>query len=503
MKKILAIDDQDFYLELLRISLKKYILDCEVVTSLSGEDGIELAKKELPDAILLDISMPGMNGFEVCKVLKENLLTKSIPILMVSVYGTDSKIRIEGLNAGADAFISKPYDITELVAMVNVMLRIKNAEDLLRNHNENLEIFIKKQIKEFSDTEDRFLQISEYALEFFWEVDSIGLFTYVSPVIEKILGYKMDEIVGKKHIYGFCHPKYKNVAKKELSEVFKKKQNYKGNEILYLRKNGNKVWYAVSGFPIFDSNSNFIGYRGVNHDITQRKLAEEARNKSLLEIDAYQKKLKKLNSELTFAEEKERSRIAEYIHDSIGQTLSIANLKLSSLSNLDLLPKIKRIIEESSELINNAIIESRTLTSDLVPPILHEFGMIAAIKWKLDQISEKFGIDTFWQSNEESLKIDNDVSILLYRIVCELLNNAIKHAGADQITIELSKELNKIIVLVIDNGKGFNYNSKTSLTDHGGFGLFSINERLDSIQGLMEIESGSNNGTKARIIFPV
>nr|NQU92100.1 PAS domain S-box protein [Bacteroidota bacterium] len=503
MKKILAIDDQSSNLELIRFSLGKYIPDYEVITALSGEEGIRLAREELPDGILLDIFMPEMNGFEVCKILKKDDSTRSIPILMVSALGTNSKIRIEGLNSGADAFISKPYDIAELVALVNVMLRIKNAEDLLRKRNENLEIFIKKQIKEFSDTEDRFLQISEYALEFFWEVDDMGLFTYVSPVIEKILGFKLDEIVGKMHIYDFCHPKNINKTKKLLSEIFDKRENYAGNEVLYLRKNGNKVWYAISGFPIWDSSSNFMGYRGVNHDITQRKLAEEARRKSLREIDAYQKKLKNLNSELTIAEEKERKKIAEYIHDSIGQTLSIANLKLSSLLNLDLMPKSQRIIQESSDLINNAIVESRTLTYDLSPPVLYEFGLIAAIKWKLDQISKKFGIKTRFQSSEESFEIDNDVRILLYRIICELLNNVIKHAEADLIKIELSRDQDKIFVCVIDNGKGFNFNSKARLTDHGGFGLFSINERLDSIQGSMVIESKPKKGMKARIIFPV
>jgi PAS domain S-box-containing protein len=503
VKKILAIDDQTFYLELIRISLSKHIPGCKVITALSGEEGIASAIKELPNAILLDISMPGKNGFEVCKILKENPLTKSIPILMVSVFGKDSKIRTEGLNSGADAFISKPYDSAELIAMVNVLLRINHAEDLLKKRNENLEIFIKKQIKEFSDTEDRFLQISEYAQEFFWELDTEGLFTYVSPVIEKILGYKLNEIVGTKHLYDFCVPESGNEIKLLLNEISEKRDNYNGIEVQYAHKTSSKLWYAISGFPIYDAKSNFVGYRGVNHDVTLRKVSEEAQEKNLLEIAAYQRKLKILNSKLTIAEERERKRIAEYIHDSMGQTLSIANLKLSSLANEEMKPKYSKIIKESSELINNAIVESRTLTYDLSLPVLHEFGLYVAIKGKLDQINSEFGIKTHINNNAEKYKIGTDARMLLYRIVCELLNNVIKHADAGIIDVDLTMDHENIIVSVSDNGKGFNFIPNSSLTDNGGFGLFSISVRLESIQGSMVIDSKQNEGTRVKIFFPV
>ena len=223
-------------------------------------------------------------------------------------------------------------DKAELKAQVNVMLRIKFAEDLLRKRNENLEILIKMQTAEFQNIEERYLKVSGYALEYFWEVDQSGQFTYVSPVIAKILGFDSEEIVGIKSLYDFCSYNEDNESKAFMADIFARRENFTGNEILCLHKNGKKVWLTISGFPIFDGNNNFAGYIGVNHDITRRREAEEANKKHLEKINEYQKKLKSLNYELTVAEEKERRKIAEYLHDGLGQTISIVAIKLSAIA---------------------------------------------------------------------------------------------------------------------------------------------------------------------------
>ena len=318
MKKILAIDDNTDNLELIKTILKRDIPNCNVFTSKLGEEGIVIAKKEIPDTILLDIHMPEMDGFVVCEILKNNETTKSIPILLVSGLGHETNNRIKGLNYGADAFISKPFDKAELVALVNVMLRIKQAEDLLKKRNENLEIFIKKQTKEFNENEERFLQISEYALEFFWEIDAYGVFTYISPVAERILGYKIDEIIGTRTLFDFPFQKNNKNAKEELIKFFESRSNYNEQEVIGIQKNDKKIWLKINGFPIFNEKSEFVGYRGVTHDITRHKQSEEDLRKSMAEIKTYQKQLKNLNSELIYTEDKERRRIAEYIHDSIA-----------------------------------------------------------------------------------------------------------------------------------------------------------------------------------------
>jgi PAS domain S-box-containing protein len=502
MKKILVIDDNPVNLRLISVILTLDFLDYHVFLSQSGIEGIEIAKKELPDTILLDILMPGMDGFEVCHILKSNESTRHIPILLVSAVG-EMSYRIKGLNAGADAFISKPIDRAELNAQVNVMLRIKFAEDILRNRNENLEILIKKQTAEFDSIEYRYQKVSEYALEYFWEIDQNGRFTYVSPVVVRILGYSPDEITGKKSLFDFCSFNENTKSKELLGSIFAQRENFSGNEVLCSHKNGNKIWLTISGFPFFDGNNSFAGYIGVNHDITRRKMAEEANKEQLEKINEYQKKLKNLYFELTIAEEKERRKIAEYLHDGLGQTISIASIKLSSIARGELSPAVKKTIEESAELLRNAINESRTLVYDLSPPILYELGLIAAIKWKLDQIEKKFSVITDFRFEENSITLETDIKILIFRMICELLNNAIKHAHADLITVEIVNNSQNIVISVIDNGKGFDLSRGITLSELSGFGLFIINERLDALQGSMQIDSEPSKGSKITIIVPI
>lgn len=503
MKKILVIDDNLTNLRLIKLVLIKDLQDCKVYIAVSGKEGIQIAQEELPEIILLDIIMPGMNGFEVCKALKTYEQTKHIPILLVSALGNNTEDRIRGLDMGADAFLAKPFDRAELISQVNVLLRIKSAEDLLRKRNEDLELFIKKQSKDFTESEDRFLQISEHALEYFWEVDSKGLYTYISSVIEKIVGYKNKEVIGKEFLFDFPNSKDKKQVRELLFTVFSNKQNYEGIEILCLHKNGSNIWLKISGFAIYDKDLKFSGYRGVTNDITIRKQTEEDLKKSLEEIKNYQLKLKKLNLTLALAEEKERRRIAEYLHDGIGQLLSISHIKLSSLISKNLTTDIQKIIRESNEYISDAIVQSRLLTYDLSPPILYELGLIPAIKWKLDQIIKNNKIEANLYGEETVLNLNTDSSILLYRIICELLINVTKHANADKIDIQVSKDSNFYTFAVIDNGKGFDYTSESKYTKKEGYGLFSINERLESIQGSLFIESGTEKGSVATVRIPI
>ena len=135
MPKLLVIDDDlDFCLSM--ADLLEALIDGAVVTTAnSGSAGIMAAESDPPDIILLDLSMPVMDGFETSRRLKGNEQTRNIPIIMLTGHGTDSSSKVRGLDVGADAFLNKPCDSGELVAQINVMLRIKYAEDMMRSEN--------------------------------------------------------------------------------------------------------------------------------------------------------------------------------------------------------------------------------------------------------------------------------------------------------------------------------------------------------------------------------
>jgi CheY-like chemotaxis protein len=146
--KILAIDDKKDNLITLSASLKSLIPGCNVIIAQSGPEGIEKAKAELPDTILLDIKMPGMEGFEVCNRLKHDESTRHIPIIMISAIKTESEDFVKGLESGADAYLAKPIEEYVMVAQVNTALRIKKAEDQLRDQKDLLESIVQERTAE-------------------------------------------------------------------------------------------------------------------------------------------------------------------------------------------------------------------------------------------------------------------------------------------------------------------------------------------------------------------
>ncbi|MCK5837434.1 MAG: response regulator, partial [Desulfobacula sp.] len=150
MTKILAIDDKEDNLISLSAILKSLISGCTVITALSGAEGIEKAKTESPDTILLDIKMSGMDGYETCKRLKENKEIRHIPVIMISAILTGSNDLIKGLDIGADAYLAKPIDEHVLIAQVKTALRMKTAEDILRRQKDVLEEMVQERTAELT-----------------------------------------------------------------------------------------------------------------------------------------------------------------------------------------------------------------------------------------------------------------------------------------------------------------------------------------------------------------
>lgn len=156
MKKIVLIDDDQAQLTITKSIIEKNFDDFKVYTSLSGMAGFELAKKEIPDTILLDIVMPNTDGYTICKLLKAEKCTRHIPVIMMTGIEKNTESRAKGLEIGADAFLYKPIDPIELIAQIKVMLRIKDAENKLRTEKENLEIKVLESTQELKKSETKF-----------------------------------------------------------------------------------------------------------------------------------------------------------------------------------------------------------------------------------------------------------------------------------------------------------------------------------------------------------
>jgi len=219
MKKFLIIDDQPENLITHEAVLKSFMPDCEIITALSGAEGIEKAVVRQPDIILLDIVMPSMDGYLVCSSLKSNPQTKNTLILLVTARKTDTMSRAKGLEAGADAFLSKPYDTSEYIAQIKVLLRLKETEDQLRKENELVEAKVDERTQELQEAnvmlslkieehtkareelvefKHRLETIMNSSLEGFWVSDLKGNLLEVNDTLCQMTGYANEELIRMK-----------------------------------------------------------------------------------------------------------------------------------------------------------------------------------------------------------------------------------------------------------------------------------------------------------------
>ena len=206
MPKILVIDDKQDNLTAITALLKNLMPECAMSTALSGPEGIVKALQELPDTILLDINMPVVDGFETCRRLKADERTRPIPVIMVTAVRADTPSRIKGLELGADAFLSKPIDESELISQIRVALRIKAAEDALRRERDSLEALVQERTDELRKSEERFRIAQEMSPDGFTILrpvrdaeDRVVDFTWVyeNPAIARLNGSDRAEGVGQ------------------------------------------------------------------------------------------------------------------------------------------------------------------------------------------------------------------------------------------------------------------------------------------------------------------
>ncbi len=191
--KILVVDDEEKNLRLISAILKNYGYTFE--TAKNGIEALEKTKTFKADLIFLDVMMPEMDGYEACKKLKENPATKHIPVVMVTAL-TERESKIKGLEMGANDFLTKPVDSTEIIIRTKNLLRIKEFEDFLKNHNELLDAEVKRktsQLKEsYIDTIHKLTKVAEYKDED--TASHIKRSGYFSTALARKLGWTEDKL---------------------------------------------------------------------------------------------------------------------------------------------------------------------------------------------------------------------------------------------------------------------------------------------------------------------
>lgn len=233
------------------------------------------------------------------------------------------------------------------------------------------------------------------------------------------------------------------------------------------------------------------------HSLEEQMAARaEAEDKSL----AYQKELQNMTAELSLTEERERRRMASFLHDDIGQGLALYRNKLEALRA----PVSPDQIEEFRKEIGLIIEKTRSLTFDLSPPVLYELGLIDAVEWLFEQFKKKYPIAFKLQTDGTPPAIPEEWRYTLFLAIRELIINAIKHAQPKQIAVTFYNTPSMLQITVIDDGAGFNPDEqKEGAEKQAGFGLFNLRERLKMFEGQLTVISQPGCGTSATISIPM
>ncbi|MCX5654583.1 MAG: response regulator, partial [Planctomycetota bacterium] len=232
-------------------------------------------------------------------------------------------------------------------------------------------------------------------------------------------------------------------------------------------------------------------------EIADRKRAED-------QVKAHRQRLRSLGAKLAVVEEQERRRIAAGLHDNVLQNLALVVMKLDGLARQKPASCLAPVLREAGDLVAQSIHDMRTLLFDLSPVALYELGFDPAVESLLDRIQGAHGLATSFRTDDLPKPMTNDVRVVLFRGVREVLQNVVKHAQALSVGVSVGRDGETVLVEVQDDGVGFDTKKALSIRDAGGgFGLFDVRERLDYLGGSLTIQSEPGKGTTVALRVPL
>lgn len=266
---ILIVDDQPSNVLLLGEMLRGGGYTC--ITSTTDPTEVRaLHQKNRYDLILLDLKMPGMNGFQVMEDLKAIEMDDYLPVLVITA---EPGHKLRALSAGAKDFVSKPFDLVEVKTRIHNMLEVRLLYKKLEQHNQMLEQMVLKRTAELRASEARFKRLTELSSDWYWEQDKDGCFTHIYGPALEMLGVQIDDITGKaKSAPGVF---WEEAERAILDVKLAARQPFL--DFVYSRSNpdGSRQYLMVSGEPMFDLSGRFTGYCGVGKDVTTSMLPQD------------------------------------------------------------------------------------------------------------------------------------------------------------------------------------------------------------------------------------
>ncbi len=330
----------------------------------------------------------------------------------------------------------------------------------------------------------------------------------------QITGYGPDELLNMSPL-DLDHPDDREVDRRRLEAWVTGQEPRYDIEKRYVRKDKSVIWVHVTAALVRDAAGKPTYTPAIIEDITERRRAEQALKElnETLENRVAERtavaeersaQLRSLALQLAQAEQQERRRIATILHEHFQQLL------VGAKYNLDLLrpdtPNVQasEALREVDRVLDQAIEASRSLAVELSPPVLHYAGLPQALEWLAQWMQDRYGLEVEVAADPQTPPLPEELRVLLFHAVRELLFNVVKHAGVDAARVEVGQVDEHLRLAVVDQGKGFDP-QRTSMQPQiqGGFGLLTIQERLGFLGGHTEIDSAVGKGTRVVLRLPM
>jgi len=470
----------------------------------NGREAVNAARKLHPGLVLTDVIMPELDGFGVLQELKQDRETHAIPVILLSARAGEES-RVEGLQAGADDYLVKPFTARELLARVGAHLRLAKvrteAAEAERNLRAQADLERGRLLESFTlaPTGMALMSGPEHRFTF---ANSAYLALVGRSDREQIVGKPMLEVFPEVAGQGFD---------KLLDQVYRTGEPFQAKEQeVRLKRFGVKdtIYITFSYQATRNLEGEVEGILAHVVDVTEQVRARnqlEARvRERTAELLEAEDKLRTLNSRLLQAQDDERRRLARDLHDSAGQILVALKMNLFSLEQ-DLRqqdPRLKKVAGSSVELVDDLSKQLRTMSHLLHPPLLDEAGLASALKWYVEGFAERSHIRVDLELDANLPRLSQEMETAIFRIVQESLTNIHRHSGSASAAIRVRHDSEKTQVEIEDAGRGIDhFDAKKNLPRKLGVGVQGMQERVRQLRGQFEFKSGPQ-GTTVAIVLP-
>ncbi len=352
----------------------------------------------------------------------------------------------------------------------------REYEVILEKHRNKLEDKLHKKNIALESSRDIFKNIFNSSTDAIFITDLEGIFLEFNNVTLNRVGVEAEQM-SELNMVKFHRPENQDII-----DYFNKIKQEGVDTIIFAYKNINNKKYDVELKGKLINHNNKDAILHISRDISQRIEDEKEKMNIIMQT-----------------EERERKRFSKDIHDTLGATLSASKMyiNIAKRSKGDH-EKIDKMLDEAINLISNASKNAKEIAVNIIPHELSNFGLKTALHNFCNKINELGNISIIFETDNFDIRFSDYIEIQIYRIINELINNTLKHAKANTITLKLLYDNNKIIIYFNDNGVGFDY-ERVMKSDKIGTGLENIIYRVNSIGGKIKITSNELRGMTAII----